>query len=153
MRKKHRPCPFRSVLARRFDCTIHTDFLLAGDHRTNDSYHGEFTLDGLLNQLIRVLFVVQVTVESDRKQMVTRLSPGPSQTSPALPVVAPKPLGKAAADYQPVRRLGNGSETVRAADSTSIQANARASNSSGSSHDTLMESIRRFGGSQNLARK
>ena len=158
MRKNHRPCPFRFDLAGRFDRTIRIYFFSAGGHRTNDSHHRKFALDGPPNELTCLLFDIKVTVESDRKQMVTRLSPVPSQTSPVLPIVAPKPFGKATAEYHPVRRPGNGSETVRAADSnekrsTSIEANARASNSSGSSHETLMESIRRFGGSHNLGRK
>ncbi len=95
-----------------------------------------------------------MTVESDRKELITRLSPVPQQSAPPLPppppppILAPKPFGKTITEYRTVRRIGNGGEPT-AMDTN----NKRLSSNSAPSHEDLMESIRRFGGSQNLSKK
>ncbi|UJR28307.1 hypothetical protein I4U23_009552 [Adineta vaga] len=112
---------------------------------------------------------ITVTVESDRKQVITRASPIAQQPIP--PVVAPKPVGKIITEYRTIRRVGNvGGETTTTMTTTaddgtitskeitnkrlpSIENEDRLSNQSNTSHDELMESIRRFGGSQNLGKK
>ncbi len=96
--------------------------------------------------------------------MIAQASPISQQPSPPLPppIIAPKPFGKTITEYRTVRRIGNGNETtistmrhdaVPSNDtynrrSTSIDSNQRLS-----SHEDLMESIRRFGGSQSLGKK
>ncbi|CAF0851355.1 unnamed protein product [Adineta ricciae] len=105
---------------------------------------------------------ITVTVESDRKQLITRASPVAQQPTP--PIVAPKPVGKTITEYRTIRRIGNvGGETNATMTTTtkdvvnrrlsSIENEDRLSNHSGASHEELMESIRRFGGSQNLGKK
>jgi len=96
-----------------------------------------------------------VTVESDRKQLIARTSPlllpVPSPT-----ILAPKPFGKTITEYRTVRRIGNSDETtptMRNDARTSNDSDKRLSTNSVPSHDDLMESIRRFGGSQNLGKK
>ncbi len=88
--------------------------------------------------------------------MITRASPVSQQPSP--PIVAPKPFGKTITEYRTVRRIGNGGETattttVRNGTTPSIERDDRLSTNSSVSHEDLMDSIRRFGGSQNLAKK
>lgn len=91
--------------------------------------------------------------------MFTRLSPT-SNVQPSPPAVAPKPFGKTITEYRTVRRIGQTGETISAIEttnqrSTPVDAQTRLSTTSGSStnHDALMESIRNFGGSQNLGKK
>ena len=90
--------------------------------------------------------------------MITRTSPISRQPSPpsAPPMVAPKPSGKIITEYRTVRGIGNGVETTATitepASSNTMNDNRLSMNSAGS-HDALMESIRKFGGSQNLGRK
>jgi len=55
---------------------------------------------------------ISVTVESDRKQLITRASPIPQQTSSSPPTVAPKPLGKTITEYRTIRRTGADGETT-----------------------------------------
>lgn len=101
----------------------------------------------------------QVTVESDRKQLIARASPlAQQQSSP--PLVAPKPFGKTITEYRTIRMIGNVGDIppaplleINNRRSTSIDSNRRLSSNSNASHEDLMESIRRFGGSQNLGRK
>ena len=79
---------------------------------------------------------------------------------PSPPAVAPKPFGKTITEYRTVRRIGQGGETISTVAttnqrSTSIDPQTRMSATSHSltPHDDLMESIRKFGGSQNLGKK
>ena len=101
--------------------------------------------------------------------MITRASPVAQQ--PAPPIVAPKPAGKTITEYRTIRRIGNvGGETNTTMTTTTSEGTTttkdvvnrrlpssenedRLSNHSGASHGELMESIRRFGGSQNLGKK
>ncbi|CAF3754850.1 unnamed protein product [Rotaria magnacalcarata] len=53
-----------------------------------------------------------VTVESDRKQIITRASPVPQQPSTSPSILAPKPFGKTVTEYRTVRRIGNDGETT-----------------------------------------
>ncbi len=103
--------------------------------------------------------------------MFARASPisqQPSPPPPPPPMVAPKPFGKAVTEYRTVRRIGNNGETTISTirhdavpsnntgdnrRSTSINSNQRFSTNLMLSHEDLMESIRRFGGSQNLGKK
>ncbi|CAF3490257.1 unnamed protein product [Adineta steineri] len=121
---------------------------------------------------------ITVTVESDRKQLIMRTSPVPQQSVP--PAVAPKPSGKKITEYRTFRRIGNGTSDEATSSSTttttttttatvrdgvttsndmkskrltSVESDDRSSTNSGASHEDLMESIRKFGGSQNLAKK
>ncbi|CAF0872357.1 unnamed protein product [Adineta ricciae] len=55
---------------------------------------------------------ISVTVESDRKQIITRASPVPQQSSSTPPAVAPKPSGKTITEYRTVRRIGQDGETT-----------------------------------------
>jgi len=75
--------------------------------------------------------------------------------SPPPPILAPKPFGKTITEYRTVRRIGNSDETptMRNDVRTSNDSDKRLSTNSVPSHDDLMESIRRFGGSQNLGKK
>jgi len=98
--------------------------------------------------------------------LITRASPVSQQASP--PIVAPKPFGKTITEYRTVRRIGNGGETATTTtvrngttplidtnnkQRASIESDDRLSTNSSVSHEDLMDSIRRFGGSQNLAKK
>ena len=99
-----------------------------------------------------------MTVESDRKQIITRTSPVPPPAPPPPPpppIVAPKPYGKIITEYRTVRRIGNSGEpTLKRNDITSsTDSDKRSSTNSISSHEELMESIRRFGGLQSLGKK
>ncbi|CAF1138503.1 unnamed protein product [Rotaria sordida] len=111
---------------------------------------------------------ITVTVESDRKQLITQTSPVSQESSspPAPPILAPKPFGKTIAEYRTIRGIGNNDETItpirnRITSSTdinnkrrtSLDNNKRLSTNLAASHDALMESIRQFGGSQNLRKK
>ena len=51
-------------------------------------------------------------MESDRKQIITRASPVPQQSSSTPPAVAPKPSGKTITEYRTVRRIGQDGETT-----------------------------------------
>ncbi|CAF3389141.1 unnamed protein product [Rotaria socialis] len=55
---------------------------------------------------------ISVTVESDRKQLITRASPVPQQPSTSPSILAPKPFGKTITEYRTVRRIGNDGETT-----------------------------------------
>ncbi|CAF3774556.1 unnamed protein product [Rotaria magnacalcarata] len=55
---------------------------------------------------------ISVTVESDRKQIITRASPVPQQPSTSPSILAPKPFGKTVTEYRTVRRIGNDGETT-----------------------------------------
>ncbi|CAF1315005.1 unnamed protein product [Adineta steineri] len=55
---------------------------------------------------------ISVTVESDRKQLITRASPVSQQTTGTPPVVAPKPSGKTITEYRTVRRIGHDGEAT-----------------------------------------
>ncbi|CAF0962471.1 unnamed protein product [Didymodactylos carnosus] len=100
---------------------------------------------------------IKVTVESDRKQLITRASPGPIGPPP----LAPKPFGKTITEYRTVRRIGNGSGQQSTNQCTEISTTVQTKNSNtpesgtstNSSQETLMDSIRKFGGSQNLGKK
>ena len=93
--------------------------------------------------------------------MFARASPLAQQPSP--PLIAPKPFGKTVTEYRTIRMIGHVGEIppapigpsieINNRRSTSIDSNKRLSSNSNGSHEDLMESIRRFGGSQNLARK
>jgi hypothetical protein len=96
--------------------------------------------------------------------LIARASPISQQPSPPLPppIIAPKPFGKTITEYRTVRRIGNGSDTtistihhdvVPPNDTDNRRLSSIDSNQHLSSHDDLMESIRRFGGSQNLGKK
>jgi hypothetical protein len=100
--------------------------------------------------------------------LITRASPVSQQPSPPPPpILAPKPFGKTITEYRTLRRIGNGGETITttmcndAVPSTdmnnkrltSINSDKRSSRNSFPSNEELMESIRRFGGSQNLGKK
>ena len=113
---------------------------------------------------------ISVTVESDRKQLFTRASPIPQNTSnsptPTGPpsILAPKPFGKTITEYRTVRRIGNDGETTTTTTvRTETIPSPKPDGSRGSSvekdqpvaasHENLMESIRQFGGSENLQKK
>ncbi len=104
-----------------------------------------------------IFFKFQVTVESDSKQLITRTSPLLLPVPPPPPpILAPKPFGKTIKEYRTVRRIDNDGETtptMRSDKRTSNNSDKRLSTNSVPSHDDLMESIRRFGGSQNLGKK
>jgi hypothetical protein len=100
---------------------------------------------------------IQVTVESDQKQTITRVPPALPSTPIAPPAVAPKPSSKTITEYRTVRRIGQGGETISSVDTVnkrSIMTDRDVRSSVGSNdaatHESLMDSIRRFGGSQNL---
>lgn len=102
-------------------------------------------------------------MESDGKHLVAKTSPVSQQPSP--PIVPPKPFGKTITEYRTIRRIDNDGETgttttVRNGTIPSnnkrlipIESDDRLSTSSSTSHEDLMESIRRFGGSHNLGKK
>jgi len=115
---------------------------------------------------------ISVTVESDRKQLITRASPVPQQTSNPPPIVAPKPSGKTITEYRTIRRIGHGGETTttttvrtetipsndtdnKQSKSTDHvdQTGSNNNNNNATSHESLMESIRESGDSQNLSKQ
>ena len=55
---------------------------------------------------------ISVTVESDRKQVITRASPAPQSTPNSPSSVASKPSGKTITEYRTIRRIGSGGETT-----------------------------------------
>lgn len=55
---------------------------------------------------------ISVTVESDRKQIITRASPAPQSTPNSPSSVASKPSGKTITEYRTIRRIGSGGETT-----------------------------------------
>jgi hypothetical protein len=83
------------------------------------------------------------------------------------PILAPKPFGKTITEYRTVKRMGNDGETTTTttvrtetvpstiADNKAVvptdNDERRGSNSS-TQHESLMDSIRKFGGSQNLSK-
>ncbi|CAF4719426.1 unnamed protein product [Rotaria sp. Silwood1] len=108
---------------------------------------------------------ISVTVESDRKQLITRASPVPQQTSTSPSILAPKPFGKTITEYRTVRRIGNGGETTttttvrtETVPSTNIdnkqltsadhvdQTNSNLT----TQHESLTESVQKSGGLENL---
>ena len=114
---------------------------------------------------------ISVTVESDRKQLITRSSPVPQITSTAgvsgpPPILAPKPFGKTITEYRTVRRLGSDgetkttttvrTETIPPADSENKESTvtetheSHDSGSAAAAHDSVMESIRADAGSPHL---
>ncbi|CAF4106947.1 unnamed protein product, partial [Rotaria sp. Silwood2] len=108
-----------------------------------------------------------VTVESDRKQLITRASPVPQPTSSSPSILAPKPFGKTITEYRTVRRIGNGGETTttttvrtETVPSTIIDNkqlistdNVDQTNSNSTKqHESLMESVGQSGGSENLSK-
>jgi hypothetical protein len=96
---------------------------------------------------------------------MTRTSPisqqqQPSPPLPPPPILAPKPFGKTITEYRTFRRMGSGGEQTTSTTTmmrndavSSIDNEKRLSTNSVPSHEDLMESIRRFGGSQNLGKK
>ncbi|CAF0928822.1 unnamed protein product [Rotaria sp. Silwood1] len=108
---------------------------------------------------------ITVSIENDRKQLITRTPSVSQESSPPLapPIPAPKPFGKAITEYRAVRGIGTNDEMIApmrnritsATDinnkrSTSFDSNKRLSTNLAASYEALMESIRQFGGSQNL---
>lgn len=95
--------------------------------------------------------------------MITKTSPvlqqipvPPPPPPPPPPMVAPKPYGKTITEYRTIRRICNGEDqttTMRNNAGQSNNTDKRLSRNSVASHEDLMESIRRFGGSQNLGKK
>lgn len=55
---------------------------------------------------------ISVTVESDRKQVITRASPAPQSIPNSPSSVASKPSGKTITEYRTIRRVGSGGETT-----------------------------------------
>ena len=66
----------------------------------------------------------------------------PQQVSPSNS--AQKSASKTVTEHRTVRRIGPNGETVTSTDTINRQS---------TSHESLMESIRQFGGSQNLSKK
>ncbi|CAF1041993.1 unnamed protein product [Rotaria sordida] len=108
---------------------------------------------------------ISVTVESDRKQLITRASPVPQQTSSSPSILAPKPFGKTITEYRTIRRIGNDGETTttttvrtetvpKTTDDhkqlTSTDNVEQTNLNPTTQHESLMESGRQFGGSENL---
>jgi hypothetical protein len=107
---------------------------------------------------------ISVTVESDRKQLITRASPVPQQTPNSPPLVAPKPHGKTITEYRTIRRTGTDGETtttttVRTETIPSDQTDKKqltehvdqtGLNDNVTSHESLMESIRESDNPENL---
>ncbi|CAF0854504.1 unnamed protein product [Didymodactylos carnosus] len=100
---------------------------------------------------------IKVTVESDRKQLITRVSPSPVGPPP----VAPKPFGKTITEYRTVRRIGGNSSQHPINQYTEISSTIQTKSgnpsegdvSGGSSQEAITESIRKSDGSQNLGKK
>ncbi|CAF2590601.1 unnamed protein product [Rotaria sp. Silwood2] len=110
---------------------------------------------------------ISVTVESDRKQLITRASPVPQPTSSSPSILAPKPFGKTITEYRTVRRIGNGGETTT---TTTVRTETvpstivdnkqlistdnvdQTNSNSTKQHESLMESVGQSGGSENLSK-
>jgi hypothetical protein len=97
---------------------------------------------------------ISVTVESDRKQLITRASPVPSNQPP---VVAPKPSGKTITEYRTIRRTGTDGETKT---TTTVRTETIPPTStepvdqtSSNNNETLMESAQQPDGSENLSKQ
>ncbi|CAF1257651.1 unnamed protein product [Rotaria magnacalcarata] len=99
---------------------------------------------------------ISVTLENGRKQLITRAASTsrPPSPPPAPPILAPKPFGKIITEYRTVRPMDNNDEIITRkhnGSASSIDMNhKRLSPDLSESHDALMASIRKFGGSQNL---
>ncbi|CAF4015522.1 unnamed protein product [Rotaria magnacalcarata] len=99
---------------------------------------------------------ISVTLENGRKQLITRAASTsrPPSPPPAPPILAPKPFGKIITEYRTVRPMDNNDEIITRkhnGSASSINMNhKRLSPDLSESHDALMASIRKFGGSQNL---
>jgi hypothetical protein len=89
--------------------------------------------------------------------LITRRSPIEPQVPSSLTAVPLKPSGKTITEHRTVRRIGHDGEIISSVNtfnqrSTSINRDAPLNTGAMTSHESLMESIRRFGGSQNLAK-